>query len=64
VILANGIAASVVQQQTQTIPIVLAFVGDVFATGLVKNLAVVYDIEHLLQRRLAGNFDRRLHLSH
>jgi len=32
-------AVRIVQQQTQTIPIVLAGGGDVFASGLVKNLA-------------------------
>jgi putative tryptophan/tyrosine transport system substrate-binding protein len=39
VILAPGALVRLVQQQTQTIPIVLAFAGDVFASGLVKNLA-------------------------
>jgi putative tryptophan/tyrosine transport system substrate-binding protein len=40
VIVANGAPmVTIVQQQTQTIPIVIAFAGDVFAYGLVKNLA-------------------------
>jgi putative ABC transport system substrate-binding protein len=38
VIVVNG-APVIVQQQTQTIPIVLAGGGDVFVSGLVKNLA-------------------------
>jgi ABC transporter substrate binding protein len=40
VIVAGGSSmVAIVQQQTQRIPIVLIFAGDVFATGLVKNLA-------------------------
>jgi putative tryptophan/tyrosine transport system substrate-binding protein len=39
VIFANGNNATIVKEQTQTIPIVLGFAGDVSATGLVKNLA-------------------------
>jgi putative tryptophan/tyrosine transport system substrate-binding protein len=35
----NGTAVWVLQQQTRTIPIVVAWSGDVFANGLVKNLA-------------------------
>jgi putative tryptophan/tyrosine transport system substrate-binding protein len=40
VIVAIGaIMVRIVQQQTQTIPIVVSYGGDVFATGLIKNLA-------------------------
>jgi putative tryptophan/tyrosine transport system substrate-binding protein len=39
VIIANGVTTRIVKEQTQTIPIVVAEAGDVFAYGLVKNLA-------------------------
>jgi putative ABC transport system substrate-binding protein len=39
VIFAIGNNARIVKEQMQTIPIVLGFAGDVFASGLVKNLA-------------------------
>jgi putative tryptophan/tyrosine transport system substrate-binding protein len=39
VIFANGNNATIAKEQTQTIPIVLGFAGDVLVTGLVKNLA-------------------------
>jgi putative tryptophan/tyrosine transport system substrate-binding protein len=39
VIAATENAVRIVQQQTQTIPIVMSFGGDVLASGLVKNLA-------------------------
>jgi putative ABC transport system substrate-binding protein len=39
VILAPGPNVRIVQRQTQTIPIVTAFANDLFASGLVKNLA-------------------------
>jgi putative tryptophan/tyrosine transport system substrate-binding protein len=39
IVAVGAIMVRIVQQQTQTIPIVVSYGGDVFATGLIKNLA-------------------------